>query len=212
MDCTLCRGKGRSNGCPYCGKDIIVIKVVGFIGNVGAGKTTAANYLVSKGYIKIRFAEALKKMMIDGLGIDKEYVDGSKKNEPCEELCGVTCRIGMITLGTEWGRHLIHPDLWVVRLSRELCRLIALGECKFVIDDFRFLNEVQWLRRLSVSSVAPIESCLIRIEREKSEIINHQSETEQKGVEVDFTIDNTRSLDLLHKTIDVAIEHLFKKE
>ena len=197
-----------------------MIRIVGFIGNIKVGKTTAAKYLVEQGYVRLRFAQALKDMLEFGLNIPNEYIDGSKKNEPCEQLCWRTTRHAMMTLGTEWGRNMIHPDIWVKALERELFLEIEQGGYNFVIDDFRFLSEVEWLRNLKLVSQWPlelqnkwpIEQCIIRIIRGSEKIIEHQSEIEQGSIKSDWAIFNNDSVESMYKSIDEVLEFIFKKE
>lgn len=66
-------------------------------------KRRQQNILEKVGYTRIRFADRLKKMLREGLGIPDEYIDGYKKNESCEWLCGRTARHAMVTLGYRMG-------------------------------------------------------------------------------------------------------------
>lgn len=176
------------------------VKVIAFVGNIGAGKTTAAKRLMYYGYDRLRLADPLKRMLTHGLGIGTEYIDGNKKGDPCEELCGRTARHAMITLGTEWGRNLIHPNLWVTLLQKELEFRIAADKNKFVIDDVRFLNESCWVKGLDIIGV---DAKLVRITRISDlEKIQHQSETEMDGIQEDWLVSNNSTLESFHRSID----------
>lgn len=110
--------------------------IIGFCGPIGAGKTTAALYLAERrGFARIRFAGPLKAMMA-ALGLSAREIDGALKEVPCELLGGKTPRYAMQTIGTEWGRNLIHPDLWI-SAWRHACR----DHPNIVADDVRFANE-----------------------------------------------------------------------
>lgn len=185
-------------------KERNMIKVIAICGRRTSGKTTAAKYIVEQHrYMRMRFADRLKRMLRDGLGIPEEYIDGYKKNEPCEELCGQTARHAMMMLGTEWGRDLIHPDIWVRALYRDMKQLINYKGCRrFVIDDLRFLSEEVWLRSLSVQSDLPIEVSIIKIIRDGVEISDHQSEREVDRIKEDWEVFNNSSVDSLNRSLD----------
>lgn len=193
-DCIRCKGKGVIN--------ITMIKLIAICGRRTSGKSTAADHIVENhGYYRLRFANRLKKMLRDGLGIDDEYIDGSKKNEPCEELCGQTVRHGMVTLGTEWGRNMIHSDMWVNALKRDMKNKINLGCDKFVIDDLRFLTEEAWLRSLKINSDIPIDVMIIKIHRNGVEMSDHQSEREIDKINSDWTVYNNSTVEELYKSL-----------
>lgn len=128
--------------------------IIGFAGRAGAGKTTAAQHLVQHhGFERVRFAGPLKAMM-RALGCTEEEVDGARKEMPCDLLGGRTPRQAMQWLGTEWGREMIAPDLWT-----RAWEYAAAGKPRVVVDDVRFPNEVEAVRRLGgvvVQLVAPM--------------------------------------------------------
>ncbi len=191
-----------------------MIKVIGFVGKMYSGKTTGAKYLVeTQQYTRLRVADGLKKMLKDGLGIDEEYIDGNKKNEPCEELCGATVRHGMVTLGTDWGRDLIHPNLWVKRLDTQMRELIYRGHEKFVIDDIRFLNEAKWLKALNMSSMIPFDARLIKVlrkDRGEVSVEQHRSEIEQDDIIADATIYNDYTLQMYYESINDIVSRKYE--
>lgn len=115
--------------------------VVGFAGLAGSGKTTAAMHLVSAhGFARVRFAGPLKAMCA-ALGLTPDEIDGALKEAPCELLGGRTPRYAMQRLGTEFGRDLIDPNLWV-RAWRAAVDRLPIGQ-PVVVDDCRFPNEAE---------------------------------------------------------------------
>jgi len=102
--------------------------------------------LEEKGFTRTRFAGPLKDM-IRSLGLTDREIDGDLKEEPCALLGGVTPRRAMQTLGTEWGRDLIHPEIWTVIWQERVRRLLAEGKW-VVVDDCRFPNEAVAIKAL----------------------------------------------------------------
>ena len=103
-----------------------------------AWQVHAVGHLVAKhGFVRVRFADPLKAMMRQ-LGPGEREIDGDLKEVPSAILGGQTPRYAMQHLGTEWGRNLIHPDLWVMAWKERA------KQCERVVaDDCRFPNEVQ---------------------------------------------------------------------
>ena len=121
--------------------------VVGLAGRKGSGKTTAAALLVKEyGFVRIPFAGPLKAML-RALGLEDVHLDGSLKEKPCALLGGRTPRHAMQTIGTEWGRNLIHPDLWVMAWTAAV-RNLSWSTPGVVADDLRFVNEAMAVRRM----------------------------------------------------------------
>lgn len=111
--------------------------IIGLLGIAGSGKTLVAKHLVDEyGYHRTRFADPLKTML-RALGLTEAEVDGDHKMRPMERFGGVTPRHMMQTLGTEWGRRRIHPDLWVDAWKVAVANLPG----PIVVDDVRFPNE-----------------------------------------------------------------------
>lgn len=119
-------------------------KLIGLIGRKGAGKDTAAEVLLERGYQNVKFAGALKSMLRELLsyqGATKEDIDrmveGEMKEVPTDLLDGQSPRFAMQTLGTEWGRNLIGSDFWVGTAIRRA------SDHYTVVTDVRFPNEKQ---------------------------------------------------------------------
>lgn len=162
-------------------------RLIGFAGPIGAGKTTAAEHLVrAHGFVRIRFAGPLKDMM-RALGLGEAEVDGDRKEVPCPLLCGRTPRWAMQTIGTEWGRELIHPDLWTTIWAAR----VAAATAPVVADDVRFPNEVAGIHRLG--------GIVIRVTRPGVAAAGHASEAQ--ALEVDGEIENGGGLDDLGRRL-----------
>ena len=110
-----------------------------------AGKTTIANLLAGHNYVRVSFADPLREMLIPLL-TTLGYSETAARHRLTEakhltipEL-GVTPRHLLQTLGTEWGRSCVHPEVWLKTWQARVDRLLAEGH-NVVTDDVRFPNE-----------------------------------------------------------------------
>lgn len=128
------------------------LQIIGLVGPSGVGKSAVASVLMEHhGYRNVPMAGPLKRMLTAG-GLTYGEVYGVHKERPSDILGGKTPRHAMQTLGTEWGRDLIHPDIWVNMWTAAYRRdAVESGYGKLqpvVADDVRFENEVEMIRRL----------------------------------------------------------------
>jgi hypothetical protein len=113
-----------------------------------SGKSTVATYLEQQGYAIVPFAETLKLMlipMLESLGYDNcgaNYLVHQAKQVVVGDA-GVSVRHMLQTLGTEWGRQCIHPEIWVRCWKGRADRFDAV-----VADDVRFPNEAKMIKLL----------------------------------------------------------------
>lgn len=117
--------------------------LIGIAGRARSGKDTVANFIIAAiGGYRYSFADPIRAMLVP-LGVDmSDPYWQARKEEPIPAL-GVSPRRMMQTLGTEWGRQLIDPDLWLIMAHQ---RLLQSGP-GMVISDVRFDNEAAWIRR-----------------------------------------------------------------
>lgn len=245
-------------------------QIIGLTGAKGAGKDTAAKYLIEQGWTKVAFAEPLKGMvraylrtkgrlrdalfnMVDALlaiqgvndfdrrrlvydpdyyglptgylagkstldalrllemwgrqhiggefwqgGVTKEathpdiierMIEGDLKEAPAPEFDGKSPRLVMQTIGTEWGRMMMHPDFWMV---------IARGRIRIapwcVVTDVRFENEADLIHELGGQ--------VIRVVRPGTGSGDHHAS--EKGLDdryVDHSILNAGTVGMLHEAL-----------
>lgn len=166
--------------------------VIGLHGRARAGKDTVANFILShRGGYLYSFADPIRAMLVP-LGIDMSDPYWQARKEDVIPALGVSPRRLMQTLGTEWGRQIINPDLWLI-LAKQ--RLLNFGP-GMVIADVRFENEASWVRSQG--------GRVIHIERPNNVAIEaHASEAgvEFKGEEGDIKIVNGGTLEDLQNTI-----------
>lgn len=175
------------------------MKIIALTGRAGSGKSTAAailleHYGLGPSAARRSFATPLKQMIVAyytavGLSVDEinRRLHGDLKDAADDYLMGRTPRHAMQTLGTEWGRHLIHPDLWVESLFMR-----SSGCDVIIIDDCRFPNEAAAVRSRG--------GVIIRVVgRSSGEVGQHQSEKQE--FDADFIIDNRHGLDELREAL-----------
>lgn len=114
--------------------------LLGFCGPKQSGKTLAAELLMHHhGVLGMGFAQPLRVFIAELLGYTAAELEANKET-PVPWLEGATPRTMLQTLGTEWGRNLIHPDLWVRVAMKSADRARAVGHA-VVFADVRFPNE-----------------------------------------------------------------------
>jgi len=124
--------------------------IIAFAGRKQSGKSTSADFLLSEyrsismEYERYAFADTLKKVCIDVLGLTPEQCYGSdaQKNELVNcywsgQQC--TAREVMQIVGTDWFRTM-QANVWADSTIR---RILNDGPDLAVIEDCRFPNEVE---------------------------------------------------------------------
>ena len=128
---------------------------IGLSGRGGVGKSNTAHALGALApCVNVPISTPIKAMMralYEAFGVDAPTIhrklDGDLKREPCDVLGGRTPTFAMQTLGTEWGRDLIAPNLWVRWWVNEANGCIAAGLVP-VNDSVRFAEEADAVREL----------------------------------------------------------------
>ncbi len=172
--------------------------VIGIAGPARAGKDTAADHLMKRhALVKASFADPLKRMLRVGLGLTEAQLYGDQK-ETVDPYYGKSGRFMAQTIGTEWGRSMIHPDVWVLAMKRHMEDSFVDGtyHTGFVIPDVRFENEAQFIRE---------HGTLIHLRRTDRAGIDNAGHCSEVGVEVndcDTVINNDQSIDHLHALLD----------
>ena len=214
------------------------MNTIGLLGYIGSGKNTVAKYLATKGCIPTSFAGPLKDLCANVFGWDREMLEG-ETDESREFREGIdlywskklnisnfTPRLALQLIGTDVMRNHFNQNIWISSLEYRVKKLHNQNEC-VVISDCRFSNEVDLIRRVG--------GTIILVQRdEKPEwydialaanngdavakhIMNkdfnevHSSEWDWIGCEIDYTINNTGSLEDLYANIDVIIDKLPQK-
>ena len=149
-------------------------------GEIGAGKTTIADYLVTLGFTELSFAAKLKEVASIILGVPLEYLDGRQYREEREsaiiEPWNLTGRQALIAIG-EMFRDNFNPDTWIIALGN-------LPDGDVVISDVRKDNEKKYTH----------EHGFVHIYVTKTELL-HKSE-------YDFVIVNDSTKEDLYRKVD----------
>lgn len=139
--------------------------IITLAGPKGCGKSTIGLYIQHNVELSLNFpmAEPIKQMIGTllgaGIGMDteeaRERVMGGQKEDPIEDLGGVTARKLMQTLGTEWGRDTIDQDIWA-KIFQSRVRFYMGDNPQFdrpanlvISDDVRFENEIRLVKAVA---------------------------------------------------------------
>lgn len=180
--------------------------VIGMNGYAGSGKSTAARILVSRfGFVEMKFAKWLKDML-RALGLTDREIEGDLKEVPNPILGGQTPRYAMQMLGTEWGRKLIHDNLWVGLAQYAVSQAEQSGLKRIVFSDCRYPNEARLIQHTLGGSVWRL------VRPQGGEVGAHSSERIQSEIRPDLIIDNSGTVDDLEERISMAWLRLVNHE
>lgn len=165
-------------------------------GLAGAGKSTIAEALAERhGYERGAFASPIKRML-SVLGLTDQQLRGGWK-DTVDLWYEVTPRHMMQTLGTEWGRRLIHPDIWVIGAVKWTDEKLSNG-VKVIFDDVRFPNEIARMRERFPDTV--VIEIVPGFPGYETKGAGHSSEGQE--LDVDFSIVNDGSVDVAVQRVE----------
>lgn len=167
-------------------------KLIGITGRKFNGKDTVGNYYVSNhGYVRLAFADALKKACGEIFGFTDEQLYGNEK-EIIDEFWKVSPRVVLQYVGTDLFREQlcqIMPEvgnnIWVKVVQKKILSAWKSNpNACFVVTDVRFPNECKMIRDMG--------GIVIRVKRDSvnNTADTHSSETEIENLTVDFEISN----------------------
>lgn len=208
--------------------------IIGFIGFIGSGKDTAADYLVNfHGFRRDSFAATLKDSVSCVFGWDRTLLEGrTKESREWREQVDDwwSARLGMrITpryilqhWGTDVCRNGFHTDIWLASLENK----IRKTKDNVVITDVRFPNEIlaiknaggkvfrikrgpdpDWYEYALAYNQGPANMrwALSKMNLDKQGV--HTSESSWVGnPNIDIEIDNDGSIDDLYQQLKNQVE------
>lgn len=173
--------------------------IIGIAGPARAGKDTIADYLLENlpDHVRASFADPMKAMVQTGLKLTDEQLYGDLK-ETIDPRYGVTPRFIMQSIGTDWGRRMINPDIWVYAMAETIIPYT-------VIPDTRFENEAKFIRE---------NGYLIHVTSNRETIAesNHESEAGIMPRAGDFMVTNDQDLICLHVQVDSVLRQILEQE
>jgi hypothetical protein len=199
--------------------------IIGFVGFIGSGKDTAADYLVNThGFRRDSFANTLKDAVAYVFGWDRVMLEGRTKEarEWREQvdtwwaerlnMPNLTPRLMLQLWGTEVCRSGFHDDIWIASLENK----IRKTKDDIVISDVRFPNEINAIHNAggtvvqikrgltphwydtAVQANRGVESAIKFLKNEGI----HASETAWVGGGIDHVITNDSTIDELFDQIE----------
>lgn len=176
--------------------------IIGLTGLAGSGKDTVAGHLIERyGFEPISFAAPLYAAVgiITGMSYS-ELSDRDVKEKPIKWL-GRSPREILQSLGTEWGRKMIHENLWVMVAMHRVAEITEDGG-NVVITDVRFDNEAIAIK-LAGGDIWKVDrpgvhTCV-------GDCAEHESEKGVSEALVDHTVLNDKSLLDLNAQVDFQL-------
>lgn len=210
--------------------------IIGFVGFIGCGKDTAADYLVNfHEFRRDSFAATLKDTAAAVFGWDRTLLEGrTKESREWREQVDTwwSERLGIPHLtprwilqywGTDVLRNYFHDDIWIASLENKMRKT----KDNIVISDVRFPNEIQaihnsggtvvrikrgpdpeWFQDAVNVNMGPtnMQWTMSKIKMEGLKI--HPSETSWIGRSIDKDIENNGTIDEFFSQIDKLIKNL----
>lgn len=186
--------------------------ILGLCGYAGVGKDTAAEVLLEEcGFQRIAFADPIKAALLaldplvpaeDGkthlhlseFSADRDWAEVKEYPE---------VRRLMQILGTEVGRNIFDPNIWVSLAEKKLLSVMSVGDA--VITDVRFPNEARLVKKHG--------GLLIRIERPDFGPVNqHVSDRASESWTYDIHLENDSNVANLHRKMKELVDELRQKE
>jgi hypothetical protein len=204
--------------------------IIGFVGFIGSGKDTAADYLVNfHGFRRDSFANTLKDAVAAVFGWDRVLLEGRTAEarawrEEVDtwwaerlEMPKLTPRWVLQYWGTEVCRQGFHDDIWIASVENKMRKTSD----NIVISDVRFPNEIkaihnaggkvirvkrgadpEWYEAAISANKGPDANSTWSLSKAKlAQLKIHASETAWVGGDIDVTISNDSTIDELFLSI-----------
>lgn len=164
--------------------------LIGVTGKAGSGKDTFAKYFIENhNFFRYSLADPIKRMIEAGFDLTPDIWDDREKKEKEIDWLSLSPRYLAQTLGTEWGRDWIHPDLWLLLAEQRLAK-----HPHVIVPDIRFDNEAQWIEKNDGILVEVVGGIAPPVDN-----AGHSSETGVDRRLITTTIRNTGTIEQLHQ-------------
>ena len=171
--------------------------LIGLTGPARSGKSTAAEHLVGTYLLEhYAFADPLRDGLMAIFNLDPTDFEGDRKEQPLAWLERSPRQL-MQSMGTEWARNTVHPDVWVKLAEQNLEYMTkALGAVLgIIVSDVRFENEADLIRRRG--------GTVIHILRPNALAVNpHISEAGIAANSADLTLPNYGTVEGFLRSLD----------
>lgn len=207
--------------------------IIGFVGFIGSGKDTAADYLVNfHGFRRDSFASSLKDAISVIFSWDRTLMEGrTKESREWRErvdtwwadrlnIPNLTPRWVMQYWGTEVCRHGFHDDIWIASVENRMRKTTD----NIVISDVRFPNEImaihksggkvvrikrgsdpEWYQDAVNVNSGPSNMTWAISKSRLEELKIHASETSWVGGDIDYTIYNDSTIDNMFSQLEELV-------
>ncbi len=141
--------------------------IITLSGNIGAGKSTVAKYLVTKGFVELSFGDALKDCVSAIFGWPRNLLEGDTVEsrlfrdtvddwwtDNLDMGVEITPRWVLQYYATDIMREKFHIDIWVLSTIRQM----LVVESSVVITDCRFISELTMLRKYNAINLGVYNS------------------------------------------------------
>ena len=168
--------------------------LIGICGPAGSGKDTLADGIAATDvYVKHNLADPIKAALNAMFGWGPAHWENRDwKEEPVPWLeiedVGpfVSPRFLAQTLGTEWGRERIDPEIWLKIAQRKYAKIAGAGTMSggrivgmgMIIPDIRFENEAAWIKDEG--------GLLFEVQRPGHEAISESEHASERGVPIKY--------------------------
>lgn len=177
--------------------------LIGLTGMAMAGKDTVAGHLHRQHqFFPMAFADPLREGLkaLFGLG---EWNFTPEGKERVVAWIGKSPRELLQTLGTQWGRDLVHRQIWCRHMHRRLQEYQDNWAASVVIPDVRFVDEARFIH-----SHGGVIWRVIRPGAETTAHSDHTSEQEQQRIVADVELLNDGTIQALQRAVDAALRAL----
>jgi hypothetical protein len=209
--------------------------IVGLVGFIGSGKDTVAERFIKHDFVRDSFAAPLKDAVANIFGWPRELLEGDsdksrKYREEVDQWWSsklanrrFSPRYALQIIGTDVLREHFNPNIWLFSLEN---RYVSHGMKNTVVSDCRFKNEVGLIKTMG--------GLVIRVKRGPEphwhemaveaaggdtfaqnslyEMGVHESEWNWVNSRVDYTIDNSGTLEDLTHNVEEVVKQIKKSQ